>query len=116
MAQEGKQATPKLPTKAGAAQGDVSGWVKLCTKNEQFGNADVCLVKYEELDPKTGSVLLTAAVRTVEGEDKKDLLINVPTPIRSLFPLAFAPRLTRTSRFQCNFLFVFLQAARLTLN
>ena len=43
MAQEGKQ------TPAGV-EGDVSGWVKLCAKDEHFGNAGVCLVKYEELE------------------------------------------------------------------
>ena len=28
-----------------------SAWVKLCSKNEQTGNKQLCLVKYEELDP-----------------------------------------------------------------
>ena len=69
MAQEGKQ------TPAGV-EGDVSGWVKLCAKDEHFGNAGVCLVKYEELESQTGSVLLTAAVRTVE--DGHQLIVNVP--------------------------------------
>ena len=45
MAQQGQQ----VPLRG--VEGDVSGWVKLCAKDEQSGNASVCLVKYEELDP-----------------------------------------------------------------
>ena len=71
---------------AGAAKGDVSGWVKVCTKNEESGNNQVCLVKYEELDPRTGSVLLSAAVRTVEGEAGQQLIINVSSAYTLIIP------------------------------
>jgi invasion protein IalB len=80
MAQQGQQAP------AGAAKGDFSSWVKVCAKNEESGNKQVCLVKYEELDPRTGSVLLTAAVRTVEGQDGRQLIINVPSAYTLIIP------------------------------
>jgi invasion protein IalB len=70
------QATPAQQT---PEPGNVSAWVKLCTKSEQIGNALVCVVKYEELNPKTGAVQLAAAVRSVEGNDQHQLLVNVPT-------------------------------------
>lgn len=85
-AQQGQQ-------QAGEAKGDVSSWVKLCTKNEDSGNKEVCLVKYEELDPRTGSVLLTAAVRTVEGEDGQQLLINVPVAYTLIIPAGVQARI-----------------------
>jgi invasion protein IalB len=78
IAQQGQQ-LPGSPPKSATAQGDISAWVKVCTTNEQTKNKQICLVKYEALDPKTGGVLVAAAVRTTEGEDKRDLLVNVPT-------------------------------------
>ena len=80
--QEVHTTSPKAPTKTG--EGDYSPWVKLCTKNEQ--NKQVCVVKYEALDPKTGGVLVAAAVRTTEGEDKQDLLVDVPTSFSLVMP------------------------------
>ena len=73
---------PKAPTKTG--EGEYSAWVKVCTRNEQ--NKQVCLVKYEALDPKTGGVLVSVAVRTRESEDKHDLLVNVPTAYSLVMP------------------------------
>ena len=67
IAQQGQQPSNpplKLPSKAAKDQGDYSAWVKLCTKTEETGNKQVCVVKYEALDPKTGAVLVAAAVRT----------------------------------------------------
>ena len=67
--------------------------MKLCAKNEESGNKQVCLVKYEELDPRTGSVLLTAAVRTVEGEDGQQLIINVPIAYTLIIPAGLQARI-----------------------
>jgi invasion protein IalB len=86
QAQQPSNPPLKLPSEAGKAQGDYSAWVKLCTKTEKTGNKQVCVVKYEALDPKTGDVLVAAAVRTTEGEDKKDLLIDVPTSFSLVMP------------------------------
>ena len=86
-AQQGQQ----VP--AGAVKGDVSGWVKVCGKDEQSANIQVCIVKYEELDPRTGSVLLTAAVRTVEGEAGQQLMINVAVAYTLMIPAGVQARI-----------------------
>ena len=79
QAQEVPKTPPKPMTKTGSVQRNISAWVKVCSKNEQTENKQVCLVKYEGLDPKTGDVLVAAAVRTIEGQDKQDLIVTVPT-------------------------------------
>jgi invasion protein IalB len=94
LAQQG-QTVPKgtapaaqAPTAAAPAQGaaDDSAWVKLCLKNEQTGNKQVCLVNHEGLEPNTGMVLVAAAVRTIEGEDKQHLLVRLPTAYSLIMP------------------------------
>ena len=72
---------------AGAAQADELPWAKLCMRNEQTGNKQICLVQHWGLDPKTGIVLGSASVRVVEGEDTKNLLVGVTTDY-SLVPPA----------------------------
>ena len=82
IAQQGQEVpktSPKPMTKTDSAQRNISAWVKVCLKNEQTENKPVCLLKYEGLDPKTGDVLVAAAVRTIEGQDKHDLIVTVPT-------------------------------------
>jgi invasion protein IalB len=82
-------AAPAGPPAAGveAAQGKGSAWVKLCSKNEQTGNKQLCLVKYEGLDPNTGMRQITVAVRSVEGEDKQTLLFGVTTAYTLVIPI-----------------------------
>jgi invasion protein IalB len=65
---------------------DYSAWVKLCDKNEQTQNKQVCLIKYEGLDPKTGDIQVTAAVRTTEGSDKQDLAVTLPSSHTLVMP------------------------------
>jgi invasion protein IalB len=77
--QEVPKTPPKPMTKTGSAQRNISAWVKVCTKNEQTNDKQVCLLKYEGLDPRTGDVLVAVVVRTVEGQDKRDLIVTVPT-------------------------------------
>jgi invasion protein IalB len=95
MAQQGSAAqksspAPKTPTvapppaDAAAAQGDA--WVKLCMKNEQTANKEICLINHEGLEPNTGMVLIAAAVRKAEGEEKQQLLIRVPTAYALVIP------------------------------
>ena len=73
VAKEGQQVPKTTPAGlattpgAAAAQGKGSAWVKLCSKNEQTGNKQLCLVKYEELDPNTGMRQIIVAARSVEG-------------------------------------------------
>ena len=63
-----------------------SSWVKVCTTDEKTGNKQVCLIRHEGLDPKTGAILISVAVRTIEGEDKKHLLVTVPTSYSLVMP------------------------------
>ena len=72
---------------AGAAgdQADAS-WVKLCEKSAQTENKEICLTHHERLDGNSGMVLVAAAVRTVEGDEKKQLLVRLPTAIALAIP------------------------------
>ena len=73
------------PAAAGdAPQGDA--WVKLCMNNEQTANKQICLINHEGLEPNTGMVLIAAAVRKAEGEDKQQLLVRVPTAYALVIP------------------------------
>ncbi|MFM9938481.1 MAG: invasion associated locus B family protein [Hyphomicrobiaceae bacterium] len=95
IAQQKKQeAAPKAaaPAPAAAAPEQAAGppimWVKLCEKApvmiKDKDNKDVraeksiCLTHHERLDGNTGMVLVSAAVRQVEGVDKQHLMIMVP--------------------------------------
>ena len=80
-------AAPAAPA-AGAQAGapEESAWVKLCLKNEQTANKQVCLVNDEGLEPNTGMVLVAAAVRSIEGEDKQHLLVRLPTAYSLVIP------------------------------
>ena len=80
-------AGPAITPGAAAAQGKGSAWVKLCSKNEQTGNKQLCLVKYEELDPNTGMGQIAVAARSVEGEDKQTLLFGVTTAYTLVMPV-----------------------------
>ena len=74
------------PLAAGDAAATEDAWVKLCMKNEQTQNKEICLVNHEGLEPNTGMVLIAAAVRKVEGEEKQQLLIRVPTAYALVIP------------------------------
>jgi len=71
---------------AGAGGAAEDAWVKLCMKNEQTQNKDICLINHEGLEPNTGMVLIAAAVRKVEGEEKQQLLVRVPTAYALVMP------------------------------
>jgi invasion protein IalB len=106
MAQEGQvqpkstqapKTTPAAPAPAAApgapagAQGAAGAagedaWVKLCMRSEQTQNKEICLVNHEGLEPNSGMVLIAAAVRKVEGEEKQQLLIRVPTAYALVIP------------------------------
>jgi invasion protein IalB len=81
-------AAPPAGAPAAGAEGgpEESAWVKVCRKNEQTGNKQICLVQHEGLDPNTGIVLASAAVRSVEGEDKQSLLVGVTTAYSLVIP------------------------------
>jgi invasion protein IalB len=80
------------PAKKGAApaggQAQQSAWVKLCEKaagiakdkdgKEEKKEVNICLTHHERLDGNTGMVLVSAAIRQVEGQDKQHFMVMVP--------------------------------------
>jgi invasion protein IalB len=85
-----KKAEPAAKGKAGeaAAGKPQSAWVKLCEKapivsKDKDGkdlreDKNVCLTHHERLDGNTGMVLVSAAIRQIEGADKNHLMVMVP--------------------------------------
>ena len=71
-----------------SAEGSKSAWVKLCekapiVKKDKDGKdvkeeKNLCLTHHERLDGNTGMVLVSAAIREVEGQDKQSLMVMVP--------------------------------------
>ena len=65
-----------------------SAWVKLCEKapivshdkdgKEVKDEKNICLTHHERLDGNTGMVLVSAAIRQIEGQDKQALMVMVP--------------------------------------
>jgi invasion protein IalB len=94
MAQEKPAAAPAKPAAAAAAPAakdaaaNKSAWVKLCEKTPLVKKGadgkdvkeekDICLTHHERLDGNSGMVLISAAIREVEGQEKKHLMIMVP--------------------------------------
>ena len=85
---------PAAPAgKAGAAVSPPPGtpqsaWVKLCEKatatqktkdgKDEKKDLNICLTHHERLDGNSGMVLVSAAVRQVEGQDKQAFMVMVP--------------------------------------
>ncbi len=77
-------ATPAAPA-AGAPQ---SAWVKLCEKAPFAGKdkdgkevkteKSICLTHHERIDGNSGMVLVSAAIRQIEGDTKSHLMVMVP--------------------------------------
>lgn len=73
---------------AAAAPANQSAWVKLCEKapfagkdkdgKEERIEKNICLTHHERLDGNSGMVLVSAAVRQIEGVDKQHLMVMVP--------------------------------------
>lgn len=59
-----------------------SAWVKLCEKAPDITNPEqqleVCLTHHEHIDGRNGQVVVSAAIREVQGQDKKALMVMVP--------------------------------------
>lgn len=93
MAQDAKKeaapAAKDAPKDAKAADGKKqSAWVKLCepapiAKKDKDGKEvkeekNICLTHHERLDGNSGMVLVSAAIRNVEGNEHEHLMIMVP--------------------------------------
>ncbi len=86
-----KEAAPAAKDAAAGKEAPKSAWVKLCEK-APIGKKDkdgkdakdakeeknICLTHHERLDGNTGMVLVSAAIREIEGQDKKHLMVMVP--------------------------------------
>ncbi len=82
-----KKAEPAKGKDAQPAQ-QHSAWVKLCEKAPMLSKdkdgkdvkeeKNVCLTHHERLDGNTGMVLVSAAIRQIEGADKNHLMVMVP--------------------------------------
>lgn len=76
------KAAPAGQAAAGGDNKDQSAWVKLCEKAPSLAEPkkelNVCLTHHERLDGNTGMVLVSAAIRQVEGQDKEALMVMVP--------------------------------------
>lgn len=69
-------------------EGRQSAWVKLCEKSplvrkdaegkEVKDEKNICLTHHERLDGNSGMVLVSAAIRQVEGSEHEHLMIMVP--------------------------------------
>ncbi len=89
----GFAADPALAQKKSAAGAkkvddkDKNFWVKLCEKapaapakdkKEKPKELNVCLTHHEQLESTSGMVLVSVAIREIEGQDKKGLMVMVP--------------------------------------
>ena len=83
-AQKGAPAAASAPPAAGAQ----SAWVKLCEKanavtkdkdgKDEKKEVSICLTHHERLDGNSGMVLVSAAVRQIDGQDKQHFMVMVP--------------------------------------
>ncbi len=87
FAQDKKAAAPAATDKKADDKRN-SAWVKLCEKTklnhinkegkEVTDEKNICLTHHERLDGNSGRVMVSAAIREVEGQEKKSLMVMVP--------------------------------------
>jgi invasion protein IalB len=96
-AQQPKKGPEKAPAPAAQKQdkggqpaqaGEQSAWVKLCDKaamvvkdkdgKDSKKEMNVCLTHHERIDGNTGMILVSAAVRQIEGQEKQMFMAMVP--------------------------------------
>jgi invasion protein IalB len=90
-------------------------WVKLCMKSEQTQNKEICLVNHEGLEPNTGMVLIAAAVRKVEGEEKQQLLVRVPTAYALVMPAGVQLKIDEQQPIQLQYTICFPTSCQVQL-
>lgn len=87
-----KPAKPAAPAAGGAPaaaaapaakdEKDKNFWVKLCEKTPSIADPkkemSVCLTHHEQLESTSGMVLVSVAIRQIEGQDKEGLMVMVP--------------------------------------
>ena len=103
------------PPMAGATAAAEDAWVKLCMKNDQTQNKEICLINHEGLEPNTGMVLIAAAVRKVEGEDKLQLLVRVPTAYALVMPAGVQIKIDESEAIQLQYAICFPTSCQVQL-
>ena len=88
MAQDAAPAKPAAAPAKKEEAANKSAWVKLCEKTplvkkgedgkEIKEEKNICLTHHERLDGNSGMVLVSAAIRQVDGQEKQHLMIMVP--------------------------------------
>jgi invasion protein IalB len=83
-----QRSNPKPPTGPPAKTVGQSAWVKLCENaqvpvkgsdgKEQKTNVKICLTHHERLDGNSGVVMVSAALRQIQGRDARTLMVMVP--------------------------------------
>jgi invasion protein IalB len=86
-----------------AAAADENSWVKLCEKSAETENKEICLTHHERLDGNSGMVLVAAAVRKIEGEEKEQLLVRLPTAIALAIPAGVQIRVDEGTPIALNY-------------
>jgi invasion protein IalB len=99
-----KAAAPAAPAAPAGAPAAAAGapaaqqvfWVKLCEKAQvpvpdkdgkvTAQEKSICLTHHERLDGNSGMVIVSAALRQVEGSDKQHLMVMVPIAIGVAIP------------------------------
>ncbi len=89
-------AAAAAPAAAAPAAGQQIFWVKLCEKTQvpvpgkdgkvTAEEKNICLTHHERLDGNSGMVIVSAALRQVEGSDKQHLMVMVPIAIGVAIP------------------------------
>jgi invasion protein IalB len=89
-------AAPAAAPAAAAPAAKQVFWVKLCEKTQvpvpgKDGKAtaeekNICLTHHERLDGNSGMVIVSAALRQIEGSDKQHLMVMVPIAIGVAIP------------------------------
>ncbi len=105
-------ATPMAGVNGSATE---DAWVKLCMKNEQTQNKEICLINHEGLEPNTGMVLIAAAVRKVEGEEKQQLLVRVPTAYALVIPAGVQIKIDEEQPIQLQYAICFPTSCQVQL-
>jgi invasion protein IalB len=62
-----------------------SAWVKVCERatatsksNEENKDVGICLTHHVRVDGKSGTMIVAAALRQIEGQDKEHFLVTMP--------------------------------------
>jgi invasion protein IalB len=108
-------AVPAPAADAGAGGAPEDAWVKLCMKSDQTNNKEICLTNHEGLEPNTGMVLIAAAVRKVEGEEKQQLLVRVPTAYALVIPAGVQIKIDDGQPIQLQYMICFPTSCQVQL-